>query len=284
MSFEQVEVSRADTTKGIYQKFAESIHAAEIAAASKTHDATLKKLTAARVSLEYAVIATAKEKGINAHQVADALLGASIEQLSMLIKEGRAALGRVYNIEPDVLVNVFAGKLVAVEIPKGFSTNSTVDKIIDTARNLLTGIIQEEYGSRGRFDLANDSFVALKSEGAVAPMKAELATRLAFLESSIDAATQRGEINAPSATLLKERIEYQIFQPRPPLSLEFSKEFITYYEKRGASMRMEAMKEVRAVMQSNTVKDITQKLEQYLSSSSSGGVGQASREHQALER
>lgn len=64
----------------------------------------------------------------------------------------------------------------------------------------------------------------MKSEGIVAPAKTELAARLAFMESSIDAAVGKGAISQVNADMLKERIEAQVFQPRPPQSLQFSKE------------------------------------------------------------
>jgi hypothetical protein len=60
--------------------------------------------------------------------------------------------------------------------------------------------------------------------------------------------------------MLKERIEAQVFQPRPPQSLTFSKEFTAFFENRGKGIRIEAMKEVRGITQSQTVQDIGAKL------------------------
>ena len=60
--------------------------------------------------------------------------------------------------------------------------------------------------------------------------------------------------------MLKERVEAQVFQPRPPQSTSFSKEFKTFFETQGTRMRGEVMKEVRAVTQSKTVRAIGEKL------------------------
>jgi hypothetical protein len=60
--------------------------------------------------------------------------------------------------------------------------------------------------------------------------------------------------------MLKDRIEAEVFQPRPPQSLNFSKEFAAFFEHRGKGLRIEAMKEVRGITQSQTVQDIEAKL------------------------
>lgn len=263
MAFETVEKDRNSAAWDILKKFGETIGRAEENAAKKTSSPAERKLTAARVSLEYAVISTARERGVGTEVVAAALEGASVGQQAMMIKEGRAALGRAYNIEPEVLVSALAGKVVSMDMPQGLGSTPALDKMVDTARNLVIGIVQDEYQNRGRFNAGNgvnDGYVTLKSDSANAPYKTELATRLAFMESTIDAAAAKGVIGKESAQMLKERIESQVFQPRPPQSIKFSQEFRAYFDSRGASMRTEAMKEVRGVTQSSTVQDIAKKL------------------------
>jgi hypothetical protein len=263
MSFEQMESTRRDATESILSRFGASLAKAEQLASAKTSDPWLKKVTAARMALEYAVLATAREKGAATEVVAGALKGASIEQQAAMIKEGAAAMGRAYRVEPEVLVNVFAGKIADVAMPRGLGSTPEIDKMVDTCRSLVTSIVQQEYASRGKFTAGSydkDSFIALKSDGVVSPAKSELAARVAFMESAIDSASKAGTISAANAGMLKERIEAQVFQPRPPQSLNFSKEFTAFFEHRGKGIRIEAMKEVRGITQSQTVQDIEAKL------------------------
>lgn len=258
-----MESTRRNVTESILGRFGASLAKAEQLASSKTSDPWLKKVTAARIALEYAVLATAREKGAATEVVASALKGASIEQQAAMIKEGAAALGRAYRVEPDVLVNVFAGKIADVTMPQGLGSTPEIDKMVDTCRSLVTGIVQQEYALRGKFEAgsyAKDSFIALKSDGVVSPAKSELAARVAFMESAIDSASKAGGISVANADMLKDRIEAQVFQPRPPQSLNFSKEFAAFFEHRGKGIRIEAMKEVRGITQSQTVQDIEAKL------------------------
>ena len=263
MSFESMEGQRRDTADAILTKFGAAIEKAEQNAAAKTTDPGMKKLMGARMALEYAVLATAREKNVATEMVATALKGATVAQQAAMLKEGSAALGRAYRVEPEVLVNVFAGRLTDVEMPKGLGSTPEIDKMVDTCRNLVTSIVKDEYANRGRFEGGtgkSDSFISLKSEGIVAPAKTELAARMAFMESSIDAAVGKGAISQVNADMLKERIEAQVFQPRPPQSLQFSKEFTAFFEQRGKGIRIDAMKEVRGITQSLTVQEITAKL------------------------
>lgn len=263
MNFEQLESGRAGASFDILKKIGETIGRAEKSAAQKIQDPTLRKLTAARVSLEYAVIETARERSVPTNTVADALAGATVVQQTMLIKEGRAALARAFNVEPEVLVSAFTGKLVGMEMPRGMGSTPELDKMIDSARNLVTSIVGDEYANRGRYFLGGsdrDGFVSLKTGEGADQSKVSLATRLAFIESSIDAGTAKGDITATNAAMLKDRIESQIFQPRPPQSIQFSDEFRKYFQSRGLTMRTEVMQDVRGITQSRTVKEITEKL------------------------
>lgn len=273
MSFESMEGQRRDTADAILAKIGATIEKAEQNAAAKTSDPAMRKLMGARMALEYAVLATAREKNMATEVVAMALKGATVAQQATMLKDGAAALGRAYRVEPEVLVNVFAGRLNDVEMPKGLGSTPEIDKMVDTCRNLVTSIVKDEYAHRGRFEGGgsgkSDSFIALKSEGVVAPAKTELAARLAFMESSIDAAVGKGSISKVNADMLKERIEAQVFQPRPPQSLQFSKEFTAFFEQRGKGLRIEAMKEVRGVTQSQTVQEIAAKLKVMIPSTAS---------------
>ncbi|RRS01196.1 hypothetical protein EIP75_21720 [Aquabacterium soli] len=285
MSFETMEGQRRDAADSILTKFGAAIEKAEQNAASKTTDPGMRKLMAARIALEYAVLATAREKQVNTEMVATALKGATVDQQAHMLKEGTAALGRAYRIAPEVLVNAFAGKLADVDMPKGLGSTPEIDKMVDSCRNLVTSIVKDEYATRGRFEgggSRTDSFIALKSEGMVSPAKNELAARLAFMEATIDAAVGKGAINQVNADMLKERIEAQVFQPRPPQSLEFSKEFVSFFEQRGKGLRIEAMTEVRGVTQSQTVQDITARLKEMMPALSRAPSDH--RAHKPLER
>jgi hypothetical protein len=269
MSFEKMEAGRRDTAEAILSKFGATLEKAEGIAAQKHTDPWMKKVAASRVALEYAVLATAREKNVPTQVAGQALQGLTIVQQAAMVKNGTEALGNTYRIEPDVLVNAFAGQMMQVEMPKGLGSTPEIDKMVDTCRNLVTNIVKDEYATRGRFTAGTydkDSFIALKSDGVVSPTKSELASRLAFMESSIDAAAARGAIAQGNANMLKERIESQVFQPRPPQSLEFSKEFNNFFEQRGKGLRIEAMKEVRSVTQSQTVQEITAKLKMVIPS------------------
>jgi hypothetical protein len=288
MSFESMEGQRRDTADSILAKIGSTIEKAEQNAAAKTTDPAMRKLMGARMALEYAVLATAREKNVATEMVATALKGATVSQQAAMLKEGTAALGRAFRVEPEVLVNVFAGRLTDVEMPKGLGSTPEIDKMVDTCRNLVTGIVKDEYATRGRFEGGgsgkSDSFIALKSEGIVAPAKTELAARLAFMESSIDAAVVKGAMSQVNADMLKERIEAQVFQPRPPQSLQFSKEFTSFFELRGKGIRIDAMKEVRGVTQSQTVKEITEKLKVLMPAASRLDRPSDHRAHKPMER
>jgi hypothetical protein len=287
MTFEQMEGSRRDTTEAILQKFGASIDGAEKKAAAKTSDPWLKKLTAARVALEYAVLATAREKNMATEVVAGHLQVATLAQQAAMIKDGAAALGRVYRVEPDVLVNALAGKIVVIDMPPGMASTPEIDKMVDSCRSLVTSVIQDEYALRGRFVAGSydkDGFIALKSDGVVSLAKSELATRIAFMESTIDAAQAKGSITIEGAARLKDRIEAQVFQPRPPQSLQFSKEFNAFFEQRGKAVRIEAMKEVRSVTQSLHVQEIAAKLKLILPATGAPRSPAENRAAKPLER
>jgi hypothetical protein len=288
MSFENMEGQRRNTADSILAKIGATIEKAEQNAAVKTTDPAMRKLMGARMALEYAVLATAREKNVATEMVATALKGATFAQQAAMLKEGTAALGRAYRVEPEVLVNVFAGRLSDVEMPKGLGSTPEIDKMVDTCRSLMTSIVKDEYANRGRLEGGgsgkSDSFIALKSEGIVAPAKTELAARLAFMESSIDAAVGKGAISQVNADMLKERIEAQVFQPRPPQSLQFSKEFTSFFEQRGKGIRIDAMKEVRGVTQSHTVQEIAEKLKVMIVSTSRLDRPSDHRAHKPMER
>nr|WP_317623836.1 hypothetical protein [Acidovorax sp. SUPP3334]BDH38345.1 hypothetical protein AVHM3334_23100 [Acidovorax sp. SUPP3334] len=289
MSFESMEVARRDAADGILAKFGEAIERAEQGVANKATDPGMKKLMAARMALEYAVLATAREKNMPTEIVANALKGATVIQQAAMIKDGAAALGRAYRVEPEILVNVFAGRMADIEMPKGLGSTPEIDKMVDTCRGLMTAIVKDEYANRGRFDGGGssgrmDGFISLKSEGIVAPAKTELAARLSFMESSIDAAVGKGAISQVNAEMLKERIESQVFQPRPPQSLQFSKEFNAFFEQRGKGIRIESMKEVRGITQSLTVQQISEKLNSVMAASGRHERPDVQRTHKPLER
>lgn len=282
-----MEGQRRDAADAILSKFGASIEKAEQNAAAKTSDPAMRKLMAARMALEYAVLATAREKNMATEAVANALKSATVAQQATMIREATAALGRAYRVEPEVLVNVFAGQLADVNMPKGLGSTPEIDKMVDACRNLVTSIMKDEYANRGRFEAGSGrshSFIALKSEGIVSPVKTELAARLAFMESSIDTAVGKGAISELNADMLKERIEAQVFQPRPPQSLQFSKEFAAFFELRGKGIRIEAMKEVRGVTQSQTVQEIAAKLKLVMPAPSGLERPSDHRAHKPMER
>lgn len=287
MSFEQMEGSRREVTESILAKFGASIEQAEKNAASKTSDPWLKKITRARVALEYAVLATAREKNVATEVVAAHLKGATVAQQAAMIKDGAAALGRAYRVEPDVLVNTLAGKMVDIDMPKGLGSTPEIDKMVDTCRSLVVSVIKDEYATHGRVVAGSydkDSFIALKSDGVVSPAKSELASRMAFMESTIDAAAAKCTISTENATMLKDRIEAQVFQPRPPQSLRFSIEFNYFFEQRGKAIRIEAMKEVRSVTQALHVQEIAAKLKSIAPASGSSRSSVDNRAAKPLER
>lgn len=244
------------------------------------------------MALEYAVLATAREKNVATEMVATALKGATVAQHAAMLKEGTAARGRAYRVEPEVLVKVFAGRLPDVEMPKGLGSTQEIDKMVDTRRNLVPSIVKDEYANRGRFEGSGSgsgsgksaSFIALKSEGIVSPAKTELAACLAFMESSIDAAVGKGAISQVNADMLKERIEAQVFQPRLPQSLQFRMGFTSFFEQRDKGIRIEAMKEVRGVTQSQTVQEIAAKLKVMIPSPSRLDRPGDHRAHRPMER
>lgn len=62
-----------------------------------------------------------------------------------MVKEGAAALGRAYQVEPEVLVTAFAGSLTDVTMPKGLASTPDIDKMVDSRRNLVAAVVKDEY-------------------------------------------------------------------------------------------------------------------------------------------
>lgn len=268
MSYENLDSQRRDTADAILSKFGEAIEKAQQKAAARSNDPKIQKLMAARAALEYAVLATAKEKAVATEVVASALKDASASQQSAMLKDGAAALGRAYRVEPELLASAFAGQMTDLKLPNGIANVPEIDKMVDACRVLVTSIVSDEYKQFGRYgteeiEPRNLSFTAPKSDGGMSPAKTELATRLAFLESAIDATASKGKIDGATAQALKERIERQVFRPTEQAS-QISKAFLAFFEQRGTSIRIEAMKEVRGVTQSRTVREIGAKLNSLL--------------------
>jgi len=218
------------------------------------------------MSLEYAVMKTALEHNIPTRTVVDSLEVATPQQQAMMVKEGRSAMERAYASQPEVIVGALAGKLVEVPMPKGFVSNPEFDRLIDTSRNLVTAIVSESFKTRGVFQDAGQRSdgVSLASDNATTKNRSELAGRVAFIESAIDASLAKGQMTGEAAQMLKERVEAFIFQPRPPQSLSYTPEFTKFYETQGKQMRAEVMKDVREVTSHKTVTDIAEKLDKTL--------------------
>lgn len=142
----------------------------------------------------------------------------------------------------------------------GAWSTPTIDRLIDTCRNLVVEITRDDYFSRGTFAAASHNFVIMASEDVVSPLKSELASRLAFLNSSIDSGVKSGVLPAAQAALLKQRAEIQVFQLRPPANLHFSDGFLKFYEHHSQVMHQEAMAQVRKILQAQAVTGIDEKL------------------------
>lgn len=259
----QLESARLDAQAGILARFGKAFDQAQVALEKRVADPMMRKMAAARIALEQAVLRTALEKGVKPELVAGALTAAKPEQQADLVRHGQAALARAYGVEPEMLVNVLAAKVVPVEVPKGFASNPEFDKLIDGARAQVTTLMQASYMERGKFvdlgDRANVTELA-KSSG-VQKERSELAARVAFIDSAIDAAVTKGAVGAEAAKMLKERVEAFIFEPRPPQSLQYSEKFKTFYASEGKVLRAEVMKEVRQVTQSKTIQEIGAKVD-----------------------
>ena len=267
MSATGLDAARAAAQSGILKKFTAAY---ENAARNASSDPEVAKRGAARVALEYAVIKTAMEKNVPTQIVAQALEGADPQQQAMMVREGRAAIERTYGRSPDLMAGALAGKIVEVPVPKALASNPEFDKLLDAARNSVAKIVQDEYSSRGRLaDFGPRSEqIETAAHGKTSGSRGELASRLAFIESAIDAAVARGQMGAdPSKAkeagqMLKDRVEAMVFQPRPPQSLSYTQTFLDYYKSAGQQMRAEVMNDVRAVTTSKTINEIGAKLDQ----------------------
>jgi len=259
----QLESARLDAQAGILARFGKAFDQAQVALEKRVADPMMRKMAAARIALEQAVLRTALEKGVKPELVAGALTAAKPEQQADLVRHGQAALARAYGVEPEMLVNVLAAKVVPVEVPKGFASNPEFDKLIDGARAQVTTLMQASYMERGKFvDLGDRANVTeLAKSSSVQKERSELAARVAFIDSAIDAAVTKGAVGAEAAKMLKERVEAFIFEPRPPQSLQYSEKFKTFYASEGKVLRAEVMKEVRQVTQSKTIQEIGAKVD-----------------------
>jgi hypothetical protein len=254
---QSIDSARQAATAGILQRFGMAYAQAE-----QTVVPEAGRRAAARVALEFAVLQTGAEKGVDARLVANALAHASPQHQAMMVREGRAAMERAYGGQAELVAAAAAGKVVPVPLPKGFASNPEFDKLIDAARNTVTGIIQETYTNRGRFETggARSEIVDVR-QGSAQAAKNDLTARLAFLASAIDAGVASGKLTETSAAMLKERVEAFVFQPRPPQSLSFSKEFHAYFEASGPRLRQEVMKDVRGVVQSSDIKALADQVD-----------------------
>ena len=267
MSATGLDVARAAAQSSILKKFTAAY---ENAARSASSDPEVAKRGAARIALEYAVIKTAMEKNVPTQVVAQALEGENPQEQAMLVREGRAAIERTYGRSPDLMAGALAGKVVEVPVPKTLAWNPEFDKLVDAARNSVAKIVQDEYSSRGRLaDFGPRSEqIETAAHGKTSALRGELASRLAFIDSAIDAAVERGQMGADrgkaeeAAAMLKDRVEKMVFEPRPPQSLSYTQTFLDYYKSAGQQMRSEVMASVHAVTQSKTIEEIGAKLDQ----------------------
>lgn len=259
----QLETARLEAQAGIFAKFGKAFEQAQQDLEKRVADPALRKMAAARVALEQAVLRTALEKGVRPEQVAGALDAVSPAQQAELVRHGQAAISRAYNVEPEMLVNVLAAKVVPVDVPKGFASNPEFDKLIDGARSQVVALMQASYMERGKFvDMGERSGVTeLARSGSVQRERSDLATRVAFIDSAIDAAVVKGAVGAEAAKMLKERVEAFVFEPRPPQSLHYSDKFKAFYASEGKALRAEVMKEVHQVTQSKTIQEIGAKVD-----------------------
>lgn len=265
MSGASLESARFAASSGILRRFGAALEGAERDVEHRGVDAAHRKQSAARIALEYAVMRTALEKGVATPVVADALQGASVEQQATLIREGRAAMERAYGNSPEVIASALAGKIVEVPLPKGLASNPEFDRLIDSARAIVTTVVQESYSTRGRLDASGprSDVVDSLAHSRTSAARQELGAKLAFLESAIDAAAERGQLGKEATQMLKDRVEAFVFQPRPPQSLKYTPEFTKFYETEGRQMRGEVMREVRAVTQTDTIREIGAKVDRY---------------------
>jgi hypothetical protein len=263
VSIERLESARQNTAESILAKFGKALEAASQKAAAATRDPRSRKLAAARMALEYAVLATAREKRVATQLVSSALRTTGPVQQAHMVKEGAIAMACAFQVEPAVLVNVFVGGMTHLAMPQGSGSTPEIEMMVDACRALVAGIYRDAYVARDKSvggSYGQESFIAPSGKGAQPSAKGHLAARLAFMGAAIDAAVRRGSIAGPDAAMLKEQIESRVFEPRLPGGAQFSPEFKTFLDHRGVGLRIEAMSEVRGVMRSHAVQEIVSKL------------------------
>jgi len=263
MSADTLDRFRQDTTDAVLSKVGKFFAKAEKVAESLSGDPSKRKLIAGRISLEYAVLATAREKNVETNVAARALSATEISMQASMIKSAEKILARSYDMQPTILASIFAGKMADVPLLKGVSESPELSKILDDCKNLVNKIVQSDYAQRGRFTHGhgnNDKWLELGSDVSPSKERVQLAERIAFVQSSIDASVKSGFLSQKNADLLKERVQHRVFTPGPPESLKFSKEFKDYYASRGKTIKASLLEQVSTAMNSKEIIGLSKRL------------------------
>lgn len=121
-------------------------------------------------------------------------------------------------------------------------------------------IVKDEYVQCGWFESGSgDSFIVLKFDGVVVLVRSEVVVWFVFMELSIDVVVEKNVISEVNVGMFKEWIEVQVFQFWLLQLLQFSKEFMVFFEYCGKGICIEVMKEVWGVMQLQIVQEIVVK-------------------------
>lgn len=222
-------------------------------------DPATRRLGAARIALEHAILQTAQEKQTPAPEVAAMLGKASPQQIAHFIREGKKSIERSYGVDAEAMVAALSASVVKVDLPKGFAQTEALRQLVETGRSLVDQSLVGAFQERGQFaNTGRSDYLSSVVTPGITVAQDKLRNHMIFVESAIDHAVRGGQMSSGQAQMLKERVEHQVFTP--PDGTKLSPGFKQYFDSAGRSLRSQVMKEARHVVANKTVTEIAQRL------------------------
>lgn len=255
-----VQATREKLEQGLLAKFGEAYEQAA-KQAQAIADPARRALGAARIALEHAVLQTAIEKDMPTKAVAAMLEKASPQQVAHFIRQGKASIERNYGVDGGAMVAALSAHVANVDLPRGLAQTEAVRQLVERGRELVHTSMAEAYQTRGRFapDAPRAEGIQLQESGRQLTAREQLKNHMVFIESAVNHAVGAGRLNPEQASMLKERIEHQVFHT--PADAKLSAQFKSFHDSVGPGLRAETMREARRITTDKTVAEIAQALQ-----------------------
>lgn len=254
-----LQATREKLEQGLLAKFGEAYEQAAKQAQAMA-DPALRALGAARMALEHAVLQTAIEKDMPTKAVAAMLEKASPQQVAHFIRQGKASIERSYGVDGGAMVAALSAHVANVDLPRGLAQTEAVRQLVEQGRVLVHTSLAEAYQARGRFtaEPPRGENVQLQESGRQLSAREQLKNHMVFIESAVDHAVGAGRLKPEQASMLKERIEHQVFHA--PADAKLSTQFKSFYDSVAPGLRRDTMDQAKRITTNKTIAEIAQRL------------------------